>query len=331
MTNFLLPLMLGYLLDILIGDPEWLYKIIPHPIVIIGKIISLSEKSMRAILGSGKRRERIAGAFMVLIVIAIVSGGTYGIILLANMINTWLGLAVSTLFCFQILATKSLKVASKAVYKQVKYGSLNDSRRAVSYIVGRDTSELTQQGVIKATVETVAENTNDGVVAPIFFIVLGGPVAGMVYKAINTMDSMVGYKNDKYMYFGTFAAKLDDVASYIPARLSALLMIVSSFLLGYNSDRAYRIWRRDRRNHSSPNSAQTESVVAGALNIQLAGDAYYFGKLYKKPTIGDNGRPITPEDILRVNQLMDLTSLLCIFLAYPVNNWIIDLIDIFIV
>ena len=199
---------------------------------------------------------------------------------------------------------------SSKVWKQLNAGSLEEARKAVSMIVGRDTEHLTEEGVAKAAIETVAENTSDGVIAPMLYTALGGPVLGFLYKAVNTMDSMVGYKNEKYLHFGRFAAKMDDVWNYIPSRISALLMIASAWIFRMDYKRAWAVWKRDRRKHASPNSAQTEAVCAGALQVQLAGDAYYFGKLYPKETIGDDVRPIEPEDILRAGNLMDGTALL---------------------
>ena len=180
-------------------------------------------------------------------------------------------------------------------------------------IVGRDTQNLTKEGVAKAAIETVAENTSDGVIAPMLYTALGGPVLGFLYKAVNTMDSMVGYKNDRYLHFGRAAAKLDDVVNFLPARISALLMIGAAFLSGksYNGRQAWCIWHRDSRKHASPNSAQTESVCAGALGIQLAGDASYFGKVVKKPYIGDPKRQVEYEDIRRANRLMNRTAWIC--------------------
>ena len=212
----------------------------------------------------------------------------------------------------------------KKVYKALKKDDLEGARYAVSMIVGRDTQVLDATGVAKAAVETVAENTSDGVIAPLIYLAIGGPILGFMYKAINTMDSMVGYKNDKYMYFGRCAAKLDDVVNYIPARISALLMIAVSFLPGkaYDGKGAWRIWRRDRRKHASPNSAQTEAVCAGSLGVQLAGDASYFGKIVKKPTIGDAHRPVEYEDIKRANGLLYRTAILCECLALIGLLWV---------
>ena len=203
---------------------------------------------------------------------------------------------------------KGLRSESETVYQKLTQDTLENARLAVARIVGRDTQALTTEGVTKAAVETVAENFADGVMAPMFYMLIGGAPLAMCYKAINTMDSMVGYKNDRYLHFGRAAAKLDDVANYLPSRLAALLLICSATICGQNASGAYRIWRRDRRNHASPNSAQTEAAVAGALGVQLAGPACYFGKVYDKPTIGDATRAITPQDILTTNKLMLIAS-----------------------
>jgi adenosylcobinamide-phosphate synthase len=200
------------------------------------------------------------------------------------------------------------------VYRALQTGDLEKSRHAVSMIVGRDTQNLSREGVTKAAVETVAENASDGVIAPLFYMMIGGPVLGFVYKGVNTMDSMVGYKNDRYRFFGTCAAKLDDVVNYLPARLAGLIMNLSAFAGGFNGKNAFRIFRRDRYNHASPNSAQTESVMAGALEIQLAGNAYYFGKLYEKPTIGDPLREVEIQDIPRANKLLYISALMALII-----------------
>lgn len=210
---------------------------------------------------------------------------------------------LETFMCYQILATKSLKTESDKVYKALKTEGLKEARQAVSMIVGRDTERLSEEGVIKATVETVAENTSDGVIVPLFYMAIGGAAAGFGYKAVNTMDSMIGYRNEKYTYFGTAAARLDDVVNYIPARLSAWLMIIAAYLTGMDGKNAVHIYRRDKRKHKSPNAAQTESVMAGALDVALAGDAWYFGKLYEKPFIGDPVKEICAEDIRRAHKL----------------------------
>ncbi|MBQ8038369.1 MAG: cobalamin biosynthesis protein CobD, partial [Lachnospiraceae bacterium] len=267
------------------------------------------------------------GIYMVIIVLFSTMTVTTLILCLTYYINCYLGIAVETIMTYQILATKCLKVESMKVYHCLKDKTLPEARKAVSMIVGRDTDCLDGRGVAKAAIETVAENTSDGVIAPMLYTALGGPILGFLYKAVNTMDSMIGYKNEKYLYFGRTAAKLDDVVNFLPARISAYLMIAASFIGGkcFSGKRAYYIYKRDNRNHASPNSAQTESVCAGALGIQLAGDASYFGKIVKKPYIGDNVRAVEYEDIKRVNFLMYLTAwlseiicLLVLLLVYAV-------------
>lgn len=230
-----------------------------------------------------------------------------------------LGIAAESFMCYQILATKSLKTESDKVYQALQKEGLVAARKAVSMIVGRDTKDLTEEGVTKAAVETVAENTSDGVIAPLFYLMIGGAVSGFAYKAVNTMDSMVGYKNDRYLYFGTAAAKLDDAVNYIPARISAYLMILASAVAGMDWRNAVKIYKRDRYNHKSPNAAQTESVMAGALDVQLAGNAWYFGKLYEKPTIGDARRPVEPQDIRRSHKLLYATAVLAVVIMGAVR------------
>ena len=315
MTISLVALVMGYILDLIFGDPYWM----PHPVRFIGNLISILEKVIRRFMPKTKRGEYIGGIILTVIVVSISTIIPLVIILMAKSINTYLALTVETFMCYQILATKSLKVESMKVYDELAKNDLYSARKAVSMIVGRDTKDLTFSGVAKAAVETVAENTSDGIIAPMIFIAIGGAPMGFFYKAINTMDSMVGYKNDTYLYFGRAAAKLDDFVNYFPARVSAYMMIAASFLGGqcFSGKRAYYIYKRDNGNHASPNSAQTESVCAGALGIQLAGDASYFGKIVKKPYIGDSVRAVEYEDIKRVNHLMYLTAwmseIICLF------------------
>ena len=256
------------------------------------------------------KNERLGGAVMAICVLIICGGVPFAILFFAYRLNYFFGIAIESVICYFMLAAKSLKQAGMSVYKPLKNGDVDGARKSVSMIVGRDTESLDDIGITKAAVETVAENTSDGVIAPLIYMAIGGGVLGCVYKAINTMDSMVGYKNDRYINFGRFAAKLDDIANYIPSRISAYLMIFASKIMGCNSRNAYRIFKRDSRNHASPNSAQTESVVVGALEIQLAGDAYYFGKLYKKPFIGDGIKPIKYDNIADSIKLMYMTSVI---------------------
>lgn len=308
MNYHLTAFIMGYVLDLLLGDPFGSF----HPVVWIGKLISvLTGKLLKE--NDSSARKRLKGRIIVIIVIAISVLATGFCVILAYNINSIWGIAVEAIITYQCLATKSLYTESMKVYYALKDTSLEAGRTAVSMIVGRDTAALDEAGVTKAAVETVAENTSDGVIAPLIYLAIGGPVLGICYKAINTMDSMIGYKNDKYMDFGRAAAKLDDVVNFVPARISAVLMIIATLFLGknYNTVNAIYIFKRDRFNHPSPNSAQTESVCAGALGIQLAGPASYFGKLKEKPYIGDMLRKIEVEDIKRANLLMTCTSILC--------------------
>ena len=294
----------GFVLDALFGDPAWL----PHPVVYMGKAISKLEKCLRPRLPKTPQGELLGGA----IVAFCLPVGTFlltGLVCWgAARLHPLLGLAVQMFWCGQALAAKGLVQESTNVYKELKKPDLPGARKAVSRIVGRDTAALTAEGVTKAAVETVAENASDGVIAPLLYMLIGGAPLALTYKAINTMDSMLGYKNEKYLYFGRVPAKLDDVANYIPSRLAGLLWVAAAALTGNSARGAWMIWRRDRRRHASPNSAQTESACAGALGVQLAGPAYYFGQYYPKLTIGDALRPIEPEDILRANRMMYVAS-----------------------
>ena len=305
--------LIGMILDWIFGDPVWLY----HPVRIIGKWISFLEKVLRKFAGDQEGNEKkllIAGGILWILVILASAAVPMGILYLAEKISPCAAFVLECFWCYQLLAARSLGKESKKVYKKLMQDDLSGARLAVSMIVGRDTEQLTVEGVTKAAVETVAENTNDGVIAPLIYMLIGGPILGFVYKAVNTMDSMLGYKNEKYLYFGRVAAKMDDVAGFIPARISALLMILASCLLGMDGKNALWIWKRDRRKHASPNAAQTEAVCAGALQVQLAGDAWYFGKKHEKDTIGDPIRNIEPKDILRSEKLMIGTEVLTFLL-----------------
>lgn len=306
----MLPVIFGVILDFIIGDPFGVW----HPICVIGNVISFLKKKIRAIFPKTKKGELLGGVLLTFLVVLFAAMVPFFILYVAYQIHFYLGFVIETIMCYQIMATKSLRMESMKVYHAFQNGGLEEARYAVSMIVGRDTSQLTKEGVVKATVETVAENTTDGVIAPLLYMMLFGPVFGFLYKAVNTLDSMVGYKNDEYLYFGRMSAKLDDILNYIPARISAVLMILASFVCRMDGKNAFYIFKRDRYNHASPNSAQTEAVCAGALNVMLAGNAYYFGKLYEKKTIGDANRLIEPEDIKRVNQLMYTTAVLGVIL-----------------
>lgn len=291
---------LSFLLDLLLGDPAWM----PHPVVLMGRCITALEWFLRRAFPATSKGELAAGAALAAVLplgTLLISGG---VLYLLWRLHPALCFALNILWGWQALAMRGLKDESRNVYRALTDGTLEQARKAVSRIVGRDTQALTAEGVTKAAVETVAENFSDGVVAPMLYLLLGGAPLALCYKAINTMDSMVGYKNDRYLYFGRAAARLDDGANWVPSRLAALLLVAAAAFAGENAGDAFRIWRRDRRNHASPNSAQTEAAMAGALGVELAGPAYYFGKRYEKPTIGDAKRPIAPEDILRANRLL---------------------------
>lgn len=320
----------GFVLDLLIGDPHF----IPHPVRLIGSLISFCDKRLNCDAGYNISEKKLnlikykRGMLLAFTVIFATFAISVIIILAAYSINLYAGVIAEAVMTWQILATKCLRVESMRVYDALRTDGVDAGRRAVSMIVGRDTSVLDAAGVTRAAVETIAENTSDGVIAPMLYTAIGGPVIGFVYKAVNTMDSMLGYKNDKYMYFGRFAARLDDVVNFIPARISAYLMIAAAFIGGRQFDwrNAYRIFKRDRFNHASPNSAQTESVCAGALRVQLAGDAVYFGKLVKKKYIGDGLREIEYEDIKRANRLMYITAFLCELLSVAVMSLVLILL-----
>ena len=306
----------GFVLDAIFGDPAWL----PHPVVYMGKASSVLEKGLRARLPKTPEGELWGGRILAFCLPVGTLALTSIVCMGAAALHPLLGLAVQMFWYGQALAAKGLVQESMNVYRELTKPDLPAARIAVSRIVGRDTEALTAEGVTKAAVETVAENASDGVIAPLFYMLLGGAPLALTYKAINTMDSMVGYKNTQYLYFGRAAAKLDDVANYLPSRIAALLWVAAAALTGNDARSAWRIWRRDRRNHASPNSAQTESACAGALNVQLAGPAYYFGEYYPKPTIGDAVRPIEPEDIRRADRMMYAESLLALALGLLIRG-----------
>lgn len=321
LTYHMIAFVCGFVLDLLFGDPHWM----PHPIRLIGTLIAGLEKKLLKLQMRDEKKEFYKGILLVVLILFSTGAVAALVLVVAYWLHPVAGIVIESVMTYQILATKCLKDESMKVYQSLNEQGLEDGRAAVSMIVGRDTNVLDETGVVKAAVETVAENTSDGVIAPMLYTALGGPVLGFVYKAVNTMDSMVGYKNDKYLYFGRAAAKLDDVVNFIPARISAYLMIAAAYIGGkaFDGKQAYRIYKRDRRNHASPNSAQTESVCAGALGIQLAGDASYFGKVVKKPYIGDAHRAVEREDIVRVNRLMYVTAVisevLCLVIMFVLN------------
>lgn len=337
----IIALAAGVILDLIIGDPYWM----PHPIRLIGRFIgwldrralpeeirSRTDGTDEAAAGPARDQaaERRKGRLIVLAVTVSTFLVTGAIIVGAYLIYPWAGCAVEAILTAYILAAASLRRESMKVCTALLKGDVTQARRAVSMIVGRDTEALDSEGIAKAAVETVAENTSDGVIAPFLYTVIGGPILGMLYKSVNTMDSMIGYKNNRYIDLGRAAARLDDVVNFIPARVSAWLIIFAAFIVEhfgggkrhlYSASRAVKIFKRDRFNHKSPNSAQTESAVAGALGVMLAGDAYYFGKKVSKPTIGDAMRSVEPEDIRRTNKLMYIAYLAAAIICTGV--WVI--------
>lgn len=303
----ILPIVIGYVADLLFGDPQWRY----HPIRLIGSMIAMFEKIIRRRCGDSERRLKKGGAALVAAVCLCSATTAAVVVSIAYIISPVIYIVLESVIFYFMLSARSLCTESMKVYNELRNDDIEGARKAVSMIVGRDTAALDSAGIARAAVETVAENASDGVTAPMFYMLLGGAPLCVLYKAVNTMDSMVGYKNDKYLYFGRAAAKLDDAANFLPARISAAFMILAAYITGEDGKRAAMIYRRDRFKHASPNSAHTEAVCAGALGLRLAGDAYYFGKLYKKEYIGDDIRDIEPEDIVRANRLMFVMSALC--------------------
>lgn len=323
MPQHLMALAIGFALDLVVGDPHWL----PHPIRLVGRLISGLERILRRVFPATPKGERAAGVVLVVLVCTISTACAIALLVLCGMASPWLALAVESIMCYQMLATKALKDESMKVYDALAAGDLAAARSAVSMIVGRDVERLDAAGVTRAAVETVAENASDGVVAPLLFMAVGGAPLGVFYKAVNTMDSMVGYRNEKYRYFGTAAARFDDVLNFVPARLSGVLMVCAASIARLDAKGAWRIFLRDRRKHASPNSAHTEAACAGALDVALAGDAWYFGKLVEKPTIGDALRPVETADIVRANRLLYATASLSLVLCLALG-WVIYVCEV---
>ena len=307
--NYLTALLLGFCIDLLLGDPRWLY----HPVQAIGWLIVKLEPPLRRVFPDTDRGQVRAGVALVILVVGITGLVSGGVLWGLHRLHPMAGFAGEVILCWLILAAKSLRTESMKVVRALENGTLDDGRRAVSMIVGRDTEHLSEEEVLKAAVETVAENASDGILAPLLFAAVLGPVGGICYKAVNTMDSMVGYKNDRYLYFGRAAAKLDDVLNFLPARISGFLMAAAA-CLGFDGKNAFRIFFRDRKNHASPNSAHTEAACAGALGLQLGGTHDYFGKPVVKPTIGDDLRAVTRGDVAAANRLALTTALLALLI-----------------
>lgn len=307
----MLTIVTGYVADILFGDPPWL----PHPVRFIGLGISKLEGFLRN-RKLGPEEEKYRGVILTITIVGITYSVTYGVVRLSNFLNIYFGFLVEVILVYQMFAIKSLAVESRRVLKQLQNGSLPEARRFLSYIVGRDTETLSEQEIVRGTVETVAENISDGIIAPMVFAFIGGIPLGMAYKAVNTLDSMVGYKNDKYINFGWASARLDDLANFIPARLTGILIVIAAFLCGFDWRNAWFILKRDCRNHSSPNSGYPEAAVAGALGIQIGGLNTYFGKPVYKPAIGDPNIRINKNNIAQTIIVMYATSFICLITLY---------------
>jgi adenosylcobinamide-phosphate synthase len=305
-----LELFSAYVIDLILGDPPRL----PHPIKMIGREISFLEGMLKEDIGS-RWRERAAGLVLVTGIVSSVFLITYFVITLSTSLSAVLGFLVTVFLAYSTLATRSLHVESKKVILALREGDLERARSRLSHLVGRDTENLDQDEIIRALAETIAENTSDGIVAPLFYLGIGGVPLAMAYKAINTLDSMVGYKNERYLNFGWASAKSDDIVNYIPARMTGILIVVSSLLLNMSWRESWRIMRRDGRKHSSPNSGIPEAAVAGSLGIQLGGTNYYLGKPNHKPLIGERIKALDEKAIRKTTKLMYTTSFLMLIIC----------------
>lgn len=311
----LCALIFGFIIDLFLGDPHS----IPHPVAGIGRLITFLDKTLRRIFPKTVRGENIAGGVLWLIVVSVSTAVPFLLLWLCYSVSPWFGLLLESIMCWQILALKSLRDESMKVYSALKTGDTEKARYAVSMIVGRDTKQLDDAGIARAAVETVAENTSDGVIAPLLFLAIGGTPLGFFYKAVNTMDSMLGYTEPPYKNIGLIPAKADDILNFIPARISALFMLVAGWFIRLDIKNGWRIFRRDRFNHASPNSAQTESVCAGLMGLRLAGDATYHGVIHKKPYIGDEKRPVCCEDIRLAGKLLYVTAAIAFVLLVGIK------------
>jgi adenosylcobinamide-phosphate synthase len=297
----------AFTVDLLFGDPRRL----PHPVAGIGRLIAGLER----LLYDRVLPRHFGGSILVILVLTVSGAVAWGVSHLATGLHPLLGAAAAIWLSWTCIAVRELHRQSAAVIDRLTAGDLEGARRALAMIVGRDTADLDEQAILRACIETVAENTSDGIVAPLFYLGLGGPVAGTVFKAASTLDSMVGYRNQRYREFGWAAARLDDLLNWLPARLTTLLLVIASGLLCLDACGAWRVARRDARRHASPNAGWPEAAAAGALGVQLGGPARYFGLWCEKPTFGDGGRDVTAEDYRKMVQIMYATALLALSVA----------------
>ena len=304
LLNSSATLLIGaFLLDLAVGDPRWL----PHPVVLMGKVIAHGERLLRS---GNARSDFLAGMTLSLFLVTLSAAVTLGLVALFNSLPPWLSFTATAALASATLATRGLLDAVKLIEAPLRAANLPEARRQLSHIVGRETSRLNQDKVLRAGLESLAESTCDGVVAPLFYLFLGGVPLAMAYKAASTLDSMIGYRTERYLYFGKFAARLDDVANFIPARLTALLMVIATFLMRLNAGLALRVLRRDHANHLSPNAGYPEAALAGALGIRLGGPSVYFGKEVWKPTMGDDFTPVNIEMLKEARSLCLVTAIL---------------------
>ncbi len=316
----MISITVGYILDLLLGDPQHSF----HPIRLIGNSVLKLEQSLR-IKCKNKDDEYRAGIILWILIVAVSFFIPFFILMIVSKISIVLAIILESILCYYVLATKCLGDEAKKIYESLNKEDINQTRKKLSYIVGRDTENLDEKSIVKATIETVAENTSDGVIAPLFYLIIGGAPLGFAYKAINTLDSMIGYKNEKYLFLGRFSAKADDVANFLPARFASFIMMISAKLLQFDFNNALKIYKRDKYNHLSPNSAHTEAVCAGALRIELGGGNYYKGKFVSKPTIGDDLTTITPEHIIKSIRLMYMTSIVSFVIMMMIRFCIVYL------
>lgn len=310
----MIQIILGYTADLFIGDPYWLF----HPVRWIGQFILFLEKKLLKAETAFKQKTK--GLLVLLLVSSVSFVIPFIILKLSFAIHVLLGLVIESFMIYQIFATKCLDVETKKVYMALKTGDIKQARKAISFLVSRDTHDMSVEDIIKASIETIAENIGDGVIAPMFYVVIGGAPLGWYYKSVNTLDSMVGYKNDRFNHYGYCSAKWDDVLNYIPARLTAVFILVAGLFLRFNLRNGIRILKRDKRNHASPNSAFPESAAAGLLDIQIGGKASYFGEVSMKPTMGDANKNIEISDLYKVKQLLYATSLVGLFVLLSIRS-----------
>jgi len=309
----MIELTIGFILDIIIGDPNNPL----HPIRGIGYVARKLEIIFRSIL---KKYLKFAGLVVWIVTVALTFMFAFGIVNIAKKFNIYFGIILEGILIYFCIASKGLLVEGYKVIKFLLKHDLDGARKQLAFIVGRDTRTLNKEGVIRAVIETIAENMADGIIAPLFYAGIFGAPLAFAYKAVNTLDSMFGYKNDNYIDFGYFPAKLDDIFNYIPARITGILIVISAKILKYDYKNSSKIYKRDRYNHTSPNSAHPEAAMAGALGVQLGGANYYFGKLVEKPTIGDNLKEIQIEDVHKTGKVLYLSSFIGFIIALVIRG-----------